>query len=439
MADAEQNKQTDFMMEKIKERPVNKRKLLRRTVTTAAMAVIFGLIACLTFLILEPVFSNWLNPEEEPQIIVFPEEVDEMGPEDMLVEDESASIQEAVESVIQEDEQIQKILDNVVLDKKNYTQLYDAMSVYVAELNTSMVTVTGISSNEDWLNGTYEQEGQTYGVIVANNGKEYLILTSHATVRQKTDISVTFCSGETAAAEIKQMDSQTSLAVISVEIASLTQDTREAVMVATLGSSNLKNPVGIPVVALGSPLGVVGSAGYGMIAAPAVSLSKVDANYKLFVTDITGTADGLGVLFNMQSQIVGIITPDRARPELKSAVTAVGISELKKLVENMSNGKKAAYMGISGADVTAEANREYGVPFGAYVKEIEMDSPAMLAGIQRGDVIVEIAGNNIENFNNYAAALLRLEAGETVKVTINRPVQDSYREMELQLTLGEAN
>lgn len=438
MPDADQNKQSDFMMEKIKERPVNKKKLLRRTVTTAAMAVIFGLIACLTFLILEPVFSNWLYPEEEPQVVVFPEEIDELAPEDMLVEDETPSIQEAVESVMLEDEQIQKILDNVSLDKENYLQLYDAMSSYVEELNASMVTVTGVSSNVDWLNDTYEQEGQTYGVLVANNGKEYLILTSRATVRQKEDIRVTFCSGESAEAEVKQTDSQTSLAVVAVPISSLTKETRDAVKVATLGSSNLKNPVGIPVVALGSPLGSVGSAGYGMIVSAAVPLSKVDANYKLFVTDIAGTSDGLGVLFNMQSQIVGIITPDRARAELKNNVTAVGISELRKLIENMSNGKTAAYMGISGTDVTADANREYGVPFGAYVREIEMDSPAMFAGIQRGDVIVEIAGNSIENFNNYAAALLRLDAGQTVTVIVQRSVQNSYREMEIELTLGEA-
>lgn len=438
MPDTDQNKQSDFMMEKIKERPVNKKKLLRRTVTTAAMALIFGLIACLTFLILEPVFSNWLYPEEEPQAVVFPEEIDELAPEDMLVEDETPSIQEAVESVMLEDEQIQKILDNVSLDKENYLQLYDAMSSYVEELNASMVTVTGVSSNVDWLNDTYEQEGQTYGVLVANNGKEYLILTSRATVRQKENIRVTFCSGESAEAEVKQTDSQTSLAVVAVPISSLTKETRDAVKVATLGSSNLKNPVGIPVVALGSPLGSVGSAGYGMIVSAAVPLSKVDANYKLFVTDIAGTSDGLGVLFNMQSQIVGIITPDRARAELKNNVTAVGISELRKLIENMSNGKTAAYMGISGTDVTADANREYGVPFGAYVREIEMDSPAMLAGIQRGDVIVEIAGNSIENFNNYAAALLRLDAGQTVTVIVQRSVQNSYREMEIELTLGEA-
>ena len=55
--------QPDFMREKIKQKPVNKRKLLRRTLITVAMAVVFGLVACVTFLILEPVISNKLYPE----------------------------------------------------------------------------------------------------------------------------------------------------------------------------------------------------------------------------------------------------------------------------------------------------------------------------------------------------------------------------------------
>ena len=78
MAVSQENKQKEqkdaseknFMIEKIKERPVNKKKLLRRTLITASMAVIFGLVACFTFLVLEPVISNWLYPEEEPQVSV---------------------------------------------------------------------------------------------------------------------------------------------------------------------------------------------------------------------------------------------------------------------------------------------------------------------------------------------------------------------------------
>ena len=52
------NQDIEFIKEKVKERPLNRRKLFKRTLLTASMAAIFGLIACVTFLVLEPVFSN---------------------------------------------------------------------------------------------------------------------------------------------------------------------------------------------------------------------------------------------------------------------------------------------------------------------------------------------------------------------------------------------
>ena len=65
----------------------------------------------------------------------------------------------------------------------------------------------------------------------------------------------------------------------------------------------------------------------------------------------------------------------------------------------MSNNQPRAYFGIHGADVPQEANLESGVPLGAYIKEIEMDSPAMTAGIQSGDVITQIGDVQINNYN----------------------------------------
>ncbi len=434
MPQTEPNKQSDFMIEKIKNRPVNKKKLLRRTITTAAMAVIFGLIACFTFLVLEPVFSNWLYPEEEPLPVVFPEESEEMAPEDMVVEEEPL-LPEDFGNVVLEEDQIQAILDRVELGKDHYKQLYTTMSEYVDLLSLSMVTVTAVSSDVDWLNDTYESEGRTYGVIIATNGREYLILTEQDVIEQAESLSVTFHDGTQVTAVERQADSQTGLAIISVPVGAVSEETLTTIQVAALGSSNLKDPVGIPVVALGSPMGTVGSVGYGMIAAPGTTLSLVDANYKLITTDIYGSPSSAGVLFNMQGQIMGIITEDRASADMDNAVTAIGISELRKLIENMSNDREKIYMGISGTDVTVEAHLEMDIPYGAYVKDVKMNSPAMLAGIQRGDIIVEIDGSSVENFSNYTAALLQMEAGDTVTVVIQRLSQNTYREVELTITV----
>ena len=87
MSDFNTINNNDFMIEKIKERPINRKKLIRKTVVTVTMAVIFGLVACTTILLLEPVISDYLYPEQEPEEITFLEDENEMKPEDMLEEE----------------------------------------------------------------------------------------------------------------------------------------------------------------------------------------------------------------------------------------------------------------------------------------------------------------------------------------------------------------
>ena len=100
----------EFLQEKIKERPVNKRRLLKRTIITASMAVLFGLLACLSFLLLEPVLNNWLYPEEEPEVVTFPQEQNEMLPEDMLTEGTTASQEETEEGTSHSSEEGQMLV-----------------------------------------------------------------------------------------------------------------------------------------------------------------------------------------------------------------------------------------------------------------------------------------------------------------------------------------
>lgn len=430
--------QSDFMIEKIKERPVNKKKLLRRTLITASMAVIFGLIACLTFLILEPVFNNWLYPEEEPQIIVFPEEIDEMDPEDMIVDNIEPNPQELLEGLQLTNEQIDAVLSKIDLSIDNYKQLYSSLSDYAATLSKSMVTVVGVTSDTDWFNNTFQSKYQVSGVIVGNNGKELLILADNAPIKQAESLSVVFNNGQQAIAEEKQYDSSTGLCILAINLSDISEGTLKDSTAATFGSSNGKYMVGNPVIALGSPMGNSSSANYGMITVAGNTWSSVDANYKLLMTDIYGSQSASGVLFNLQGQVIGIITTGKNSNDLKNIITCFGISDLKKVIEKMSNGSRMAYMGISGTDVTYEANKDLGVPYGAYVKDVVMNSPAMLAGIQRGDIIVQMADVEIENFTNYTSALLKLNAGDSVKVVVQRQVQNSYKEVTFKITVTEA-
>lgn len=436
----EMDARNEFLMEQIKERPINRRKLVRRTITTAAMAVIFGLIACFTFLILEPVISHVLyrKEEEQPPAVVFPEDREEMSPEDMLVEDPQSAQERGEENKLEE-AQIQQILSEVTLNKDNYTQIYGALSSYTKELNQFMVTITGVTSNVDWFNDVQTSSNQASGVIIYNNGKEVLMLTEYTPLQKAESITVTFFNQLKTEARLKAQDAATNLAVISVDLEKLPGEFIEKdLKIAPLGSSNIVAIVGSPAVAVGRPMGISGSIGYGMVSAISGQQTEADVYYRLLQTDIAGSQHAGGILFNLQGQVIGIITNSKTSSDMKNVITAYGISELKRRIEKMSNEEVFSYFGINGVDVTKEAHDELGVPYGAFVKDAAMDSPAMLAGIRQGDVVTGMGERTIESFRDYVAALLQCKPGETTDITVMRKAQNGYRELTFSVAPGTA-
>ncbi len=423
----------EVIKERIKERPINRKKLLRRTVMTVSFAVIFGLIACLTFLVLEPVFSNWLYPEEEPKPVTFPQVEEEILPEDMVQTD--SQLEENQEEEKPEQVVTETIVEKVDLEITDYQLLYNKLFEVAKECSKSMVTVTGVKSDVDWFNNPYESKGQAFGLIIADNGKGLLILADKKAVEEAETIQVTFSDGTQAMAEMAGSDLTTGLAVISVSYDLISQNTLNTVTIAKLGSSSSANLAGSPVIALGSPMGMKGSVVYGMLTSVGNTVSVVDNSYKSMTTDIYGSTDAGGVLISMKGDIIGLINMSYSDDSNPNLITALGITELKKTIEKLSNHGKLAYLGIHGIDVSQQANQELGVPFGAFVTEISVDSPAMQHGIQSGDVIVKIGNIAIEDFNSYVNAIMALEPEDTVTITIMRQGQDEYREMSFDITL----
>lgn len=228
MPDRESGNQNDFMIEKIKQRPINRKKLIRRTILTASMAVIFGLIACFTFLILEPVINNWLYPEEEPQVIVFPEDQREMSPEEMLAENlptesPAPADEPETEGITLEQEQIEDILSRLTLDKDSYMELYDGLYHFIYDteeitgqpsISQYIVTIRGITSNLDWFNNVQESDSQASGVIIADNGRAYLILVDYTPLKNADSLVLELNDGYyQIEATLKGLDPSTNLSM----------------------------------------------------------------------------------------------------------------------------------------------------------------------------------------------------------------------------------
>ena len=417
----------DFLQERIKERPINKKKLLRKTIITASMAVLFGLLACLSFLLLEPVLNNWLYPEEAPEVVTFPPEQEEMLPEDMLTEGGSTQPAQSIpESGVIQTTQPQSqenppaeinsvsatdsepdngeaepsdISDDGEgeLALKPYQTQYEELYNTYREICSSMVTVTAVYSDVDWFNNTYQSEGTTAGVIIANNNRELLILSKKSPLNKAETLRVTFCNGVNADAEIKKYDKNTDLAVLAVDLKYVGSTTLDYVTVAALGSSASSGIIGTPVIAIGNLFGYKDNVCYGMVTSKGNSIALADNEYKLVTTDIYASENPSGILINLEGEVIGMIDNRYNNSDTKNLLSAVGITELKGMITKLSNGEDIPYLGIYTQDITSQARLEMGLPQGAYIFDIDMDSPAMLNGMQKGDIIVQVGTHEIRN------------------------------------------
>lgn len=443
-----------FLQEKIKERPINKKKLIKRTIITALMAVLFGLLACLSFALLEPVLNNLLYPEEAPEIVTFPPEQKEMLPEDMLTEGTTVQMPEQT----QQDESPPPQTDGNEADAggtkadasdaaqnaadtgesmpdapepalKPYQEQYKELYSTYEKISSSMVTVTALHSNVDWFNNTYQSEGTTAGVVIANTNKELLILSKKSPLDTAESIRVTFCNGADAGATIKKYDVGTNLAVLAVDLKYVSGAELDYVSVAVLGSSASSGIIGTPVIAVGNLFGYKDNVCYGMVTSKGNNIGIADNEYKLITTDIYASENPSGILVNLDGEVIGIIENAYNNPGTKNLLSAVGITELKGIIAKLSNSEDIPYLGIYANDITAQARTEMGLPQGAYISAIDMDSPAMTGGIQRGDIISQVGDHEIHSAADYMNALRTAAADKNLRVVVQRADVDSYREI----------
>lgn len=484
----------EFITETIKRKPVNVKKIVKKIVFTVILAIVFGLVASVTFIIVFPQIAMRLYPKDDTQQVTVPvaieediveEPVEEFVPpeEDEIVEEtevadntpvDEASTEEAVtegdnelkvnetasveagdngEAESDESDVVAEEFDDVMteeavivnqivetieknLELDDYRSLLRKISSIAASAQKSLVTVSGRSSNTDWFNNSYENNNSSTGVIVADNGKEVLVISPTDILHAATNVDVTFHDGSTCKATIRLSDVNTGLSIVAVPKSNISEETLDKIEMAQFGSIST-SAVGMPVVAVGSPYGTAGSVGMGQITSNSIVIGKTDANMRLISTDIYGSTNATGVIVNYNGRIVGIICHEDVVSDMPNLIKAYSISDIKDVIEKMSNNQKLPYLGIIGTDVTREANENYGVPFGTYVKEVIMDSPAMNVGIRNGDVIVQIEAKEIKSFVDYHNAILSCSPEDVVNITLQRPSGDDYTQVTYEVSLEE--
>ncbi len=318
---------------------------------------------------------------------------------------------------------------------EDYQKLQDKLYDVGKQANKSVVTVTGVTSSTDWFDTPYENENRAAGIVIGQTPKELLVLTEKKVITDAEAISITFANESTVSAALKKYDGNTGIAIISVPLDEIGEEALKMVETATLGNS-LRMQQGTIVLAIGSPLGANYSILCGTITSSENQVSAIDTNYTIFTTDIVGSEDGSGVLINLEGEIVGLVLQDYSSQSDRNTITALSISELKQVIEDLSNGRDIPYLGLRLSTVTDDIAEEYGIPMGVYIKAVELDSPAMMAGLQEADVITQINGEEVTTVEQYNQKLYAMRPEDLAAVTVMRQGAEEYVEMECAVSVG---
>ena len=429
-----QDPNIEFVQEEIKKRPLNRKKMMRRMMMTAIMAAVFGAVACLFFLLLEPIFNRVLYPEEAVTGVSYPEETEteELTPEEMIVNEEEKAATEEQERIREE---VERILQDRSQGKEAAQRIMSALRQTAADARNYLVDVSEISSDTDWFNDPYETRGTVSGIIIAKTGSEVQVLVYSPEMDSSHTILITFFDGTSVEASVHAQDRVSGLAVLSANIDSMDSSVRDLIRVAELGSSAESTLVGQTVIAVGRPIGTSGSISYGTATSASTNLGVPDSGFMQITTDIIGSKQASGVLINPDGRVVGIIDTRHGRGDLPGVLCAIGITETKQLIEKLSAGGKKSYLGVQCTDVPEDVRQRMDMPEGVYLTEVAEGSPAMNAGLQKGDIIISMNGEDVHYCTTLSRILLEEEAGTEIGITLMRPSGEGYTEMELTVIL----
>lgn len=332
-----------------------------------------------------------------------------------------------------EDESPVYITETVSMELKDYEKMYQQLMQIGNQVSKSLVDISAVKTDTDWFDEALTSHKSAAGLIIGDNGMELLILTEHEKVKDG-DLKVRFYDHTEAAGTLKKYDSNTGLAVVSVNLSDVDSSTREVISYAELGSSKSLRS-GQPVIVVGNPTGSNGSLLFGNLTSVTQTAELYDSSYNILTTDILKSSNGSGVVADWSGKIIGLLQEKTEVEGQDNTIQAYGISDVKDLIEHLSNNQDIVYMGIVGADVTTSISEQENIPIGVYVSEVSLDSPAIIAGIQPGDIITEINGQAIVNLKDIVATLLKCSNGQTVDVRYKRADASGYQDLQASVTL----
>lgn len=312
----------------------------------------------------------------------------------------------------------------------------------------SIVSITNMSVQEvqNFFGGISQQESESAGsgIIISQNDSELLVVTNNHVVEGSDTLTVTFNDGNSVEAQIKGTDSARDLAVVAVPLDKISDDTMNAIKVATLGDSDSLK-VGEPAIAIGNALGYGQSVTTGIVSATGRTIDGFDGEYIQTDAAINPGNSG-GALLNANGEVIGINSAKINSSAVEGMGFAIPISDASDVIQNLMNketrskvsDEERGYLGIKGYDVSEEGAQMYNMPTGVYVKEVMSGGGAEKAGLTKGSIITGFEGSSISGMSSLQEQLQYYKAGEEVTLTVQIPDKNGeYTEKDIKVTLGK--
>jgi serine protease Do len=296
------------------------------------------------------------------------------------------------------------------------TQLPSIADV-VALVKPSVVAISTEVTTYDFFNRPFTQQGAGSGWIIDPDG---IIVTNNHVVEGAKTITVTTDNGDTYNADINSVftDPLNDLAIIKIEATGLPALRRGT-------ASNLR--IGDWVIAIGNALGQGTRATEGIVSRQGVSL-QVDYNQTLYDLIETSAAINVGnsggPLVNLAGEVVGITSAKIASVGVEGMGYAISIDTAMPIIEELvTNGYVTRpWLGvlIYTVDQIAITQFDLKVNEGVLITQVVADSPAYEAGLQRGDVIVSIGGENVTTIDELTQVLHAASIGVPLEIRYYR-------------------
>ena len=326
--------------------------------------------------------------------------------------------------------------------------VYDVSTV-AKKVMPSIVSITGtyVTTYDYWFN-SYQQEstGAGSGIIIGKDDQYLYLATNYHVVQNAKSLSVTFVDDKSADAVVKGYVENNDIAVVTVKLSDISDDTLNEIKEIQVGSSD-DLAVGDPCVAIGNALGYGQSVTVGYISALNREISASDETVKVLQTDAAiNPGNSGGALVNMQGELIGINTAKYSDTSVEGMGYALPISDVQDIINDLIAGKNVsndgttsgqAYLGISAQTITSQYAQLLNMPEGVYISSVEQGSAAEECGLQSGDIICSLDGEDIADMETFHDKIVACNPGDKVSIVYYRNNNGNYEKQTATATLKE--